>query len=120
MFRDLHPSSSAGDGKTIIQAKYNYPTDRPDHHRLCAMCGWNFDDDTNAQGDTLLSPGIQYAAPKTLTVNLPVPAGAAPISYQYKSVEPNVVSGCPFCGTFAPDGALIGREFGSGVDITNQ
>jgi hypothetical protein len=120
MFRDVHPSPSAGDGKPILQAEYHYPTDKPDNHRMCALCGFQFDDDTNSQGDTLLSPGIQYGAPVTQTVNLPVPAGAAPISFQDVVVEPSVVGGCPFCGTFNPRGYLVGEDFGVNTDITNQ
>lgn len=120
MFADVHPSASAGTGRKIIKAKYSYPTDKPDNHRECAMCGFQFDDDTNSQGDTLFSPGIQYAAPVTQTVNLPVPAGAAPISFQDTFIEPNVVGGCPFCGSFNPSGEFVGQEFGVNTDITNQ
>jgi hypothetical protein len=120
VFKDLHPSGSAGDGKQIPTATYSYPTDKPDHHLKCALCGFQFDADVNQQGDTLLSPGISYAAPETQTVNLPVPAGAAPISYTETIVEPSVVGGCPFCGSFNPTGELIGVPFDSGVDISNQ
>ena len=120
MFADRHPSGSAGDGRTILQAKYHYPTDKPDNHRRCAMCGFQFDDDANSQGDTLLSPGIHYAAPVTQTVNLPVPAGAAPISFSDTIVEPSVVGGCPFCGSFNPTGVFVGKDFGRNTDISNQ
>jgi len=117
MFHDLHPSPSAGDGRLIPEAKYHYPTDRPDHHR---QCGWQFDDDTNQQGDTLFSPGIKYSAPVIQTVNLPVPAGAAPISFTETIVEPSVIAGCPFCGSFNPRGEFVGQDFGSLIDIANQ
>lgn len=120
MFSDLHPSPTAGDGKQIPTAKYHYPTDKPDHHLKCALCGFQFDADINQQGDTLLSPGIQYLAPVTQTVKLPVPAGAAPISFTEVIVEPKVIAGCPFCGTFNPRGEFVGQDFGSSIDITNQ
>lgn len=120
MFSDLHPSPSAGDGLQIPVAKYHYPTDKPDNHLQCAMCGFQFDADTRPQGDTLNSPGIQYSAPVIQTVKLPVPAGAASISFTETIVEPSVVSGCPFCGSFNPSGELVGEDFGTFTDISNQ
>lgn len=119
MFADVHPSPSAGDGRGIEQAKYHYPTDRPEEPIHCAMCGFCMDLDVTPYGDTLLSPGIQYGAPVTKTVNLPVPAGAAPISFQDTTVEPTVVGGCPMCGTFNPKGFLVGEDFGVNTNITN-
>lgn len=113
--RSLHPSDSAGDGQPILKARYSDPRDKPDHHRACAMCGFQFDDDVNQKGDSLFSPGIQYTAPVTATVNVP----RAGVAFSDTTVEPSVVSGCPFCGTYNPEGRLIDREFGSNVDITN-
>ena len=119
MFADLHPSPTSGDGQPILRARYQGPTDPPEGHRLCAMCGFQFDDLRNQMGDTLLSPGISYSAPIIQTVNLPVPAGATKISYTETIVEPNVVGGCPFCGSFNASGLFIGDPFDSGVDLTN-
>lgn len=120
MFSDLHPSPTSGDGLPIPQAKYHGPTDPPEGHRQCAMCGFQFDDFKNQKGDTLLSPGITYSAPIIQTVNLPVPAGATPISYSETIVEPTVIGGCPFCGSYNSSGRLVGSDFGTSIDITNQ
>lgn len=118
MFSDLHPSPTSGDGKEIPKAKYAYPTDKTDHHIACALCGFQKDLDAAQEGDTLLSPGITYGSPVTRTVKLPVPAGSTPISFTYPSVEPNVIAGCPFCGTFNSRGVYVGDDFGSLIDIT--
>jgi hypothetical protein len=120
MFSSLHPSPTSGDGKAIEQARYHYPTDPQEGHIRCALCGFQKDLNIQQEGDTLLSPGISYGVAQTLTVNLPVPTGAAPISFSYKSIEPSVVGGCPFCGTFNSRGALVGDPFDNGIDITNQ
>lgn len=79
------------------------------------MCGFWFDDDVNQKGDSLFSPGIQYGAATTKTVSPPKPG----VAFTETTIEPNVVSGCPFCGTYNPEGRLVGSDFGSAVDITN-
>lgn len=79
------------------------------------MCGFQFDDDTNSQGDTQDSPGIQYGAASTATVTPPAPG----VPFSDTTVDPTVVGGCPFCGTFNPTGKLLNKEFGREVDISN-
>lgn len=37
----------------------------------------------------------------------------------YPLVEPNVTSGCPFCGTYNPEGKLLNKNFGTDIDIAN-
>jgi hypothetical protein len=121
MFASVHPSPTAGDGRLLLKAKYAFPTDKPDHHRRCAMCGFaGFDEDTNQQGDSLNTPGISYGGVVSSTVKLPAygPSGV-PVSFTDKTVEPSVVGGCPFCGTYNPRGHFIGVPFDRGMDISN-
>ena len=118
--KSLHPSPTAGDGKIIPQAKYHYPTDKPDHHGRCAMCGFQIDYDVNQSGDTLLTPGITYGAPVAATVKLPASGNAKQVTFVDTTIEPNVIAGCPFCGSFNAPGRFVGDEFGSMTDITNQ
>lgn len=120
MFADNHPSGTAGDGRSIPVAKYRYRTDRPENFVRCSQCGFLNDMMVTQSGDTLNSPGISYSAPVTQTVRLPVPAGAAPISFTETIVEPSVVGGCRFCGTFNEYGKYVGEDFGSMTDLSNQ
>jgi len=120
MFSGLHPSPTAGDGKAILQGKYHYPTDRPELPVRCAMCGFINDMDRTQQGDTLLTPGIKYNGPVTATVKLPAYNGVAQVSFSDTTIEPVVISGCAFCGSFNEYGRYVGDEFGTLVDIANQ
>lgn len=119
MFRSLHPGPDCGDGQQILKSRYEFPTDKPDNFIRCAQCGWIKDMDKFQEGDTLLTPGISYNAPIVQTVKLPAYGSQVQKSFTETIVEPNVVGGCPLCGSFNSYGRFIGDPFDSGIDIAN-
>lgn len=117
--KSLHPTATGGDGAPILQSPYSYPTDKPDNFISCAQCGFKKDMDRFQDGDTLLSPGISYSAAVTATVRQPVYNGAIGSNFSDTTIEPNVVAGCPFCGSFNSRGVHVGDDFGRMTDLSN-
>lgn len=107
---DVHPSPTASSGRPIEKSNYPKPGDRPENFIECAQCGFVLDTTTVAGGDSM-GAVTQFDANSTI-VTLPVPKGAAPISFTDQFADPQVTNGCPLCGSMNFLGKFRDKDFG--------
>ena len=82
----LHPTSSAGDGKVIEQSHYIKKSDKLDNIIECAQCGWNVNLTNRPTGDSLGAIGNPTFTTKT--INPPAPGVSQSDTYG-DPVDPN-------------------------------
>lgn len=129
MFNDIHPSSTAGDGKKVFRRTTYKPGDRQIELIRCAQCGLPFRDGIDTQGDSSDSPGVTQAL-QTVTVSadnakLPQPLknmtafqNGASVARIYDQTNS---TGCRFCGSLNPRGVNRStREWSGGPDMSNR
>lgn len=107
---DVHPSPTASSGRPIEKSNYPKPGDRPENFIECAQCGFVLDTTVVSGGDSMGS--VTNFTPVSKTVSLPVPKGAAPISYTYRYSDVTDTNGCPLCGSMNFLGKFRDKDFG--------
>ena len=118
---DVHPSSSASHGRSILKSDFIKRTDPAEHYIECAQCGFPVNLDRAAQGDAVESDntsqesGVHQTARAvvglaTAVDQLPQALRSSSARYigTFNHVEPVVNSGCPNCGSLNSRG--VGRN----------
>lgn len=121
---DIHPTETGGDGRTIIRRQQK-PGDPIKDIIKCYQCGYSFQVDRDLEEDSEVD-GNEFVT-TTVTISntqskLPVHLrGMDTFSASSRDVvEPNVGSGCPFCGTYNPRGHGSEDDFFSTVDLSDR
>jgi hypothetical protein len=121
---DIHPTETGGDGKVIIR-RQQHPADPIKDIIKCYQCGYSFQVDRDLEGDSE-TDGNELVTTTVAIANdqskLPLPLrGMTTFSASSRDViEPNVTSGCPFCGTYNPRGHGSEDDFFSTVDLSDK
>jgi hypothetical protein len=127
--QDVHPTATAGDGRRIRQGLQK-PGDPDDNRLQCSQCGFFFNPDRDAEGDT----GSDNESAGTITANTAITISntAANLPVHLRDVatfletsrtvkDPTHGSGCPFCNSLNPRGQFRNdRSFDTGVDLSGQ
>lgn len=128
----LHPSPTSSDGREIHKSTYEKPGDPKEKRLECAQCGWRFNPDQRAEGNT---GGDGYTAGTRIAdtvhnfsnteANLPYHLrGISTFTASSRTVKDPVDKGglgCPFCGSTSPRATMRDDEATWGrIDLTNQ
>lgn len=117
----VHPSETAEFGQAIYKSSYEKPGDPPDNRIACANCGWRFNPDTHAEGDTGGDGNTAGVRIDDTVHSFSNTEGSLPqhlrdvatFTASSRTVKDPVVDGnlgCPFCGSTNPRGNLRGDE----------
>lgn len=112
----LHPTETAGDGKTIVQSRYPKPGDPKDRRVNCSQCGFSVDMDRRATGDDLYNLDATII---TITQSFTPPRGTLQ-SDTFGEPQSDTGSGCPLCRSMNVTGVGRGKRFGSGINLEGR
>lgn len=123
---NIHPTSTAGDGKSYPRRSTPKPSDVLDKRIRCAQCGFPFREDKETQGDSLDNAGPHSNV--VVTVNndpnkLPQPLrGMSAFTVSSKTIsESTAAAGCRFCHTLNPKAIRRNdRAFDNSKDMSNR
>lgn len=109
---NIHPSSTAGDGRLKFRRTTYAPNDRVVELIRCAQCGFPFRDRIDSEGETADSPTITQV-PQTVTVsadNTKLPQHLKDNAAYQNGATVTITSdqtlggGCRLCGSMNPRG----------------
>ena len=102
MFRPIYPLPHTG-AKLKAHDMRNWFGIKGDESRLvrCKFCGWicDPDKDMRLKDGSFAGKGVDYGSQQSATITYP--SGKTETNYYY---EPEMVGGCPNCGSFLYDG----------------
>lgn len=123
---DVHPTSTAGDGRLKPRRTTYKPKDRIIELRSCAQCGFPFRVGYDTEADSI----DNGAADQNTVINFTNSVSKLPqplknmAKFQSGSVnfyDSSSTTGCRFCHSLNPQGhGRNDRAFDSGVDLSNR